>query len=264
VGYSSFNKLNIGCAGDLSYGFTVKIDEFRVYEKALLQSDVTALYQPPINIPVADVYFKFRGDGNNYGTRSGLTTITKNGTSPNFNGTIGGKTCLTISTGGEYVYFPAFGATTSVAPPTKFSLCFWCSMNAAGQETMSICDRGFGGSSSIFQGDVGDSVLATFVAYPNMWTYQPSFPSITFNTWVHVAYVFDQTARTFKQYINGSYINTATGTGGIGSLGSYNIVIGRAGDQAARYFVNCGMHDFMYFSRDLTASEITDIYTNTA
>lgn len=41
--YSSFNKLNIGCAGDLSYGFTGKIDDLRLYEKALLQSDVIAL-----------------------------------------------------------------------------------------------------------------------------------------------------------------------------------------------------------------------------
>ena len=42
--YSSFNQLNIGCDGSMQYGFSGKIEDFRIYQRPLLQSDVTKLY----------------------------------------------------------------------------------------------------------------------------------------------------------------------------------------------------------------------------
>ena len=43
--YSSFNQLNIGCDGTMQYGFSGKVEDFRIYQRPLLQSDVSALYQ---------------------------------------------------------------------------------------------------------------------------------------------------------------------------------------------------------------------------
>jgi hypothetical protein len=46
--YSSFNQLKIGCDGSMQYGFSGKIEDFRIYTRPLLQADVSALYQPLI------------------------------------------------------------------------------------------------------------------------------------------------------------------------------------------------------------------------
>jgi hypothetical protein len=46
---SAIPKIYIGCAGDLSYGFTGIIDDFKVWNRALLASDITNIIsQNPI------------------------------------------------------------------------------------------------------------------------------------------------------------------------------------------------------------------------
>jgi hypothetical protein len=52
--YSTISNLFCGIAGDLSFGYTGYIDDFKVYNRALVSSDVSAIYNSivPINVAV--------------------------------------------------------------------------------------------------------------------------------------------------------------------------------------------------------------------
>jgi len=47
--YNVIQQLYIGCAGDLSYGFTGNIDDFKVFNRALPSSDISAIYNNTYN-----------------------------------------------------------------------------------------------------------------------------------------------------------------------------------------------------------------------
>lgn len=213
------------------------------------------------------LYFKFRGDAVNYGSLS-YVTASYSGSSPNPNGTIAGKTCLTISTEGDYVYFPAFSISPTTPPPLHFSYGFWCNMQGNVCATNSIADRNFT-SGTIWQGDVQlnepDLLFQTFIAANTQWivSFVNFIPSYSAGTWVHIFYTV-QNATTFSIYVNGNL--TATSNSGLGSfldIGNYYMILGRAGDNSARYFQNCGMHDFLFYNRTLSQVEVNNIYTFT-
>jgi hypothetical protein len=73
--YSSFNQLNIGCDGSMQYGFSGKIEDFRIYTRSLLQSDVSLLYNSVSLPPTPIVQIKFTNTGTNVNTGS-LSTAT--------------------------------------------------------------------------------------------------------------------------------------------------------------------------------------------
>ena len=207
-------------------------------------------------------YFKFRGDAVNYGSlSSSVPTASYAGTSPNPNGTIGGKTCLTIPTGGDYVFFPAFGSSPTTPPPSNFSFGFWCNMQNFCQ-TNSIADKTFG-PGTIWQGDVYNG-FATVVAANTQWRVQTGVIYNTYSTWVHILYTV-QNATTFISYVNGVAVSTQTnGTGSFTSLSNYYMILGRAGDNSTRFFGNCGMREFVLYNRILSAAEVSAIYVLTA
>lgn len=272
--YSNFNKLFIGCRGsDLSYGFTGRIDDFRIYNRTLLQADVSNLFLYSYNPFSAELYFKFDKDFKNYGTRIAVTDATKSGSSPVI-GTRAGKSCLTITTNNDYVYFPAFGDSSTTAIPNRFSFCFWIDISGNGTsneiETMSIADRLFSTTSSMFQGDTSitnttNVMFGAFIGNNPGWTNLfTSSISNAVNNWYHVTFVMNKTGNC-SIYLNGLLKATTSSTPSYQSLSDYYIILGRPGDTATnRPFQNSGMREFMYFSRALTAKEIMQIYTITA
>lgn len=42
--YNQISHLFIGTAGDLSYGFTGNVDDFKIFNRTLLSSDVSSIY----------------------------------------------------------------------------------------------------------------------------------------------------------------------------------------------------------------------------
>ena len=208
-------------------------------------------------------YFKFRGDAVNYGSLSStVPNAISVGSSPNPNGTAGGKTCLRVPTGGDYVYFPAFGSLSTTPPPPNFSFGYWIyTVILNGNSTHSIGNRKFIGTngSVIWMGFVGgpDSKL-----YHNIYS-AGGFVSTTTNfanQWVHMFFTIETTtSKTIKYYRNGILIHTSTNANFIG-LSDYYMILGRAGDSSSRIFTNSGMREFLFYNRTLSDAQVFDIY----
>ena len=69
---SAIPNVYIGCAGDLSYGFTGIIDDFKIWNRALPSSDISAIYfanipyYPPINLISSAAYNSMINTGTTY------------------------------------------------------------------------------------------------------------------------------------------------------------------------------------------------------
>jgi hypothetical protein len=217
------------------------------------------------------LYFKFGGDATNYGALSSVTaTYSYSGTVPNPGATIAGKTCLTMYSSLDYVYFPAFGALNTATPPANFTICCWVYLTAQTNTAFnpfSIGDRSFTTNNSLWQTDVDNSGYYMAFKLPGTWTtlqYQFS----TYNNWHHMAWTISTVSNvtTVTMYRNGSSTGSVTG-GNWGTTGgnNYNFVIGRNSDTAANRnsFIGCGMREFLYYNRTLTAAEILQVYNLT-
>ncbi|MDD4062228.1 MAG: LamG domain-containing protein [Candidatus Pacebacteria bacterium] len=78
--------------------------------------------------------------------------------------------------------------------------------------------------------------------------------NLTTNEWVHI--VFTRDGDVFKLYINGSYYGTTTNSLTIGS-GAYNLQIGSSGDER---FVDGKIDDVRIYNRALSAEEVSKLY----
>lgn len=225
-------------------------------------------YIPPIMPTDYLYYFKFRGDAVNYGSlASSVPTASYSGSSPNPNGTAGGKTCLRVPTGGDYVYFPAFGSISTTPPPSKFSFGYWIyTVILNGNSTHSIGDKKFASIN-------GSVIWMSFIGGPDSKLYNNIYPTGGFlstttnfaNQWVHMFYTIEPngTNKTIKCYRNGSLILTSTNANFTG-LSDYYMILGRAGDSSSRIFTNSGMREFVLYNRTLSAEEVSAIYVLTA
>jgi hypothetical protein len=222
-------------------------------------------------------YFKFRGDAINYGslsssvpsvlTASFSSFLGTGSNSINPNSTVGGKTCLAMTASGDYVYFPAFGATSNTPPPLNFSFGFWLYYpSGMANESNAIGDKTFRGNdvAIMWHGDIYDTGLSTPIAAPSVWSFALDGYYNGPNLWVHLFYTAEN-ATTFKVYVNGGIAKTVTtGSGSFKVLTEYYHILGRAGDTSARYFIGCGMREFLHYNRTLNASEVMAIYRETA
>ena len=83
---------------------------------------------------------------------------------------------------------------------------------------------------------------------------RPTIPGI--NTWVHLAWVYDDAANTLKLYVNGVLSVTATVTQSVG-LSTQFFRIG-ADSPTAGYYVNGTVDDFRLYDHAMTPAEIAD------
>ena len=224
------------------------------------------------------LYFKFRGDATNYGALSAVTatySYAAGTTAPNPNATINSLKCLTLYQGHDYVYFPAFGTSNTTRPPANFSVCVWVYFapftgGISEYQIFSIGDRSFNDNGSIWQSDVIGSRIDIATYVPTRWlTARYGAPLDTTN-WNHYA-VTSSTVNNFTtiiMYKNGTKVanatNTTAGSWGTPGGNTYHFVLGRCSDAATRFFVGCGMHDFMYYDRTLSAAEVYQIMNVTA
>jgi hypothetical protein len=212
---------------------------------------------PPSIIFQATTYFSFDGGQFNF-TDTGLAKLKLNRYGNTSSGNISGKSCVIFANNGYMVSDP-FNI------PNQLSMAYWAYIppNTRDGETVSIGDGSFSGNTSVFQGDIYNNVLKTFIALPNFWTFIDGPSSV--NTWIHIAYTIDVANKNVKFYINGSlYSNVSpAGNGSWGKLSSYRYTFGRASDTAPRYLNGGGLRQFMAFNKILNQQEVTDIYNFT-
>jgi hypothetical protein len=220
-------------------------------------------------------YFKFRTDLSNSGTfayeipvvlkATGNIPATGSPTTSNVPiiGTISSNTCLTIPSGGPYVYFPAFGISPTTPPPSNFSFGYWCYMNGRTSfdvNNFQFADGTFNNNYFFDCNFVTTGDIRTFLKNNNVFT--SIFGDIpNYNAkWIHMFYTFE--GRTIKFYINGIIAYTYTSTYDFNVLSNYYMIIGR--DNVGRYFTQCGIRELLMYYRTLSDAEITNIYNITA
>jgi hypothetical protein len=220
-------------------------------------------------------YFKFRTDLSNSGTfayaipvvlkATGNIPATGSPTTSNVPiiGTISSNKCLTIPSGGPFVYFPAFGISPTTPPPSNFSFGYWCYMNGRTSfavNNFQFADGTFNNNYFFDCNFVTTGDIRTFLKNNNVFT--SIFGDIpNYNAkWIHMFYTFE--GRTIKFYINGIIAYTYTSTYDFNVLSNYYMIIGR--DNVGRYFTQCGIRELFMYYRTLSATEINAIYNITA
>lgn len=104
-----------------------------------------------------------------------------------------------------------------------------------------------------------ETMLSTNGSNSGTNNYRISSASITTGTFKMYTWVYNSTTGVITGYINGSSIGTANGSTGIANTGAV-FTVGRS--ESSNYFD--GMIDELgIWNRQLTADEITDLYTNT-
>jgi hypothetical protein len=257
---SAIQNMYIGCAGDLSYGFTGIIDDFKVWNRALPLADISAIYFANAVIKLNRIiYFTYQTQTlTNLGTSS---TATVTGTT-----TLGS---LNIRTSGNYsfaVYRVPFTGGNSVSIGNfgnlkNFTILWWM--------------WPFGANDTMFVAQQGNTRIFTpnFEAYnTNTILYDLNGGGITYssanntnmsaNTWYHyaisISYTNGNTFYTLNSYQNG--VNTLVNQNRNFFSGSTSSTYTGLDNLAA---VNAGtmdMYKFMVYDSVLSQSQIQSIY----
>ena len=239
------------------------IDQFRIFNRALTQEEVTALYNENVETYVPYIppqgffndgsevaHYKFDGDVldsvNSYdGTASNLTYGTgKFGQCAVFNG----STSRVIT-------------TTRVNTGNNISVSCWVMFNDFGDGWI-INQRSNVSSGSewqivVYQGQLAPAVINS----SNIFIASTSFPvsSLSLGVWYNLSFTYDGSKITF--YINGDISSSAIGAGTVSNGASF-LAFGMAGfdlTNSALAF-NGSIDNSRIFNRALTATEVTALY----
>jgi hypothetical protein len=190
-----------------------------------------------------------------------LATDTTNlGTNPQTVTNIGSVTFTTVG-GYACAYFPNSFGTYLRFPytnPEKFTICFWLRPGDATYYTaISLTTEALSTAIIALQVDtISSTQLRVYTAMPNQWTNQPTGAS-TVNGWTHYAVTVNQITFVEELYVNGSRVDSVTGTGSSLSR-TDRWVLGRSGDGSRAFYGH--MRQFAVFTTILTPYEVLDIY----
>jgi hypothetical protein len=178
-------------------------------------------------------------------------TVTTNGTVTY--STVGGKQAAYFSNSlSNYLSFTYTNKTT-------FTLCFWMyPIDGTYYTSLSITTSGY---NPALQVDPSSSSVTVYTAMPNQWTNQPTGTTGGPGVWTHFAITINQTTYVEQLYINGSLVDTRTGSGtGISSRNLF--IIGKSGDNGRAFYGY--IRQFLFFDGVLSGANISSIYTSTA
>ena len=256
---SAISNLYIGCAGDLSYGLTGSIDDFKVWNRALPATDISAIYYSnhviatftPNLLTTAVIYFPLQsGTITNLGTLSSLTI--QNGTNNTY-ATVGGKTGLR----GVYTNSTFLVSGFTIAPSYSISVWFYCiSWSSAffGTCYNAAIDSG---NLITFSADGGGSIYYR----DGFFNYVVPTPKV--GQWNHFVITIDAINKVGKFYINNTLQSTTI------DLSSYNPINSMRTIEYPHYPFgtadsNTYARQFCVFNSVLTASNVSELYTTTA
>ena len=149
-------------------------------------------------------------------------------------------------------------AFTNGAPswgsPSVISMATWIYWQGTDNGYNMIFD-GYGtGSSSSFNFSVNDNGdKAETYDTSNNWGASTS--TVSKNAWVHLGYVLTTSAKKF--YINGSLINTVSGSFGLGTANAHNRIGARNNDT---HGIKAYLDQTLFWNKEVSAQEMTDLY----
>ena len=242
---SAIQNIYIGCAGDLSYGYTGIIDDFKIWNRALPYKDVNAIYlanRVPI-LNTAFLYFPLQGNISNFGksttyslatptyTRSYVTTL--------------GKTGLE---GRQYAFKVSFEGTSN------FTLSFWLYVVEFSQEFYAF-GSGVPGYNLMNFVNINNINGATQVTYRHTGSVSVNLP-YTRSSWTHWTIVVNAPTTNLKIYKNSVPLSDfSTPPIGISNL----LFPYLTEDHPGSY-----LRHICLFNSALNAAQISEIYTSTS
>jgi hypothetical protein len=258
---SAIPNVYIGCASDLSYGLTGSIDDFKIWNRVLPPTDISAIYYANLyNITLtAHVYLPLISNTLNISTNT--TTVSPNGsiTFP----TIGGKQAAYFintanpgnnTTNPNYLTFPFTYSST-------FTFSYWVYgvPPLAGDHT--ACVIANSSLTDLVLSDYyvsGFTTAAVYVALNSSaaWTNTPDL-SIPSSQWNHIAYTIN--GNVLKFYINGSLSRTVTGNRNMPNNAGSVVLLGKSISRGFKGYIR----QFLFYTSSLTDSEIQAVYNAT-
>ena len=262
--YSSFNQLNIGCDGSMQYGFSGKVDDFRIYTRPLLQTDVSLLYNSvtlPVPNPIVKIRFTNSGTNVNTGTLSTATVTLSNNTT-NKIGPDGLTTVYQLA--GKGVLSGGTNELKNFGTLYNFSVSWWQSVPTSANHTLFALGNETARTRLFVTNDVFGTTNYSYNNFNNVGTWGGSeiaAGSITYptdGTWFHRVMTFSNNTTTGagvgKVYHNGVLRITYNYTNYINGFTKFLFFP----DFANYYYIyNLNVHN-----NTLTDSQVLQLYTN--
>jgi hypothetical protein len=261
----------IGCAGDLSYGLTGSIDDFKIWNRALPATDISAIYWANYVLPIKYITVPTTGLINYYkfNEAAGATQIIDSVSASNSTKFLtNSSTNITFGTTGKInncVFFNNSSANTSgiVIPNINFPN---SSNNATGSILFWIYPLGFVTPSTINNNIYALNIQGGIYAYIGLnssnsiiynGTAIVSTP-LTLNTWSHVALTFSPGSLVL--YINGNLDRSNTSNFGLAA--SYFTCIGNIHDNVTAFTgsIYAKLDDMSFWNIQLSASQVLGYY----
>ena len=250
-------NIYIGCAADLSYGLTGAIDDFKIWNRVLPATDISAIYwsQKYVTAPTDyAIYYPLSASSGNQ-LYNGVTNL--------YDGTLSSTASISTT---QYIFPPGSLATTRTASPKSWFLVqgnYTITNNTLSTSIWFYYSGSFSANPQIFDIRTGGTAVSVYVdttgklnSYVN-GSPIPGYQVIS-NQWTHFAWVINGTSWT--GYINGQVTGIPhTGTYTSPTNTTYTIGIGNNNSGVADSFPGF-LQDFRVYNRVLTAAEVTSIY----
>jgi len=226
---SAISNLYIGCAGDLSYGLTGSIDDFKIWNRVLPPTDISAIYYANLPIrPIVEITFL-------------SSTVTNTGSLNTATINMGTLAAPSVRTGGGYSFnvcqITSNNTLLQANPQIKnfgqlrnYTISWW--MYHLGGNYTPWFSSAFAVAATNDKRIIG--ISGTSIYYDTYATTSPAEFSQTVpnypktNQWVHYVFTHNITGTTgvIKLYENGQVINNITGLDmtnhpGLGSIWNF-------------------------------------------
>ncbi|MFC1756464.1 LamG domain-containing protein [Patescibacteria group bacterium] len=262
----SGNNLFVGSNSSADWLFTGKIDEARVYNRALSQGEITELYnQGQVKINASQetkltdglvLYQSFDGNHMNW-EATGAEALDQAG---NNDGGVIGATAAIGNTGqaldfdvnGDYINV---GNDSSLNVSSSFSISTWIKRDAQSKAYPAIYIDGLWRLSFGLRND-GGGTANTLEMWFNNAVGRRSTGVIPQNEWTHIGATWNGTNLIF--YINGAEDSTTSAINYSGHTTSYIGSHPGDGDSSTRY--DGKIDDLRLYNRAITSSEMEQLY----
>jgi hypothetical protein len=265
--YIGENSWSTG-TGKQSVGY---FDDWRLYNRPLSTTEITDLYNSFIDLEAGLVWwFKFKKEDfsgtslYDYVSKTFKPTVLRNGATYSSNNPKIGNTCLDLNqTTTAYIVLPRFNFSTSYTN-TPLTISFWYKPNTNASIYSPYGDYRDGryflfGASNLIDFLVDNTPTETSYQffYNNVAIITATYTGLgdtLNNSWLHLALVFGNTS-TFKLYLNGNLITTASNTQTLSSAIDVNF-----GQNFSQGYLRGYANDMRLYARELTANEVLSLY----
>ena len=251
---STSTVLRLGANINSAYYFNGKLDQVRIFNKALSSSEVTTLYGETYASSTKSTTDIF-GDG------SGVALYELDDSANDTAGVSGKFGSAAIFNGSSSKIY-----NTNISSGNSFSISTWFNTTRVDSNGQTIFALGWdeGGTDRVaVQINTGNpSNLAIYATNSGGWSGISN--SISVNTWHHLVIAYNSSATETKCYLDGSLAFTDTRTitnSGVKTLSLSTFGID-GGNATAGYFSG-KIDDFRLYSDELTSTEVGYIYNNT-